>query len=89
MTTRRQRLLIPLPYALVLPAMLLLAACGKPEPPPTERPPEPRAERPNEQQATQLRDAIRQPINQAAAVDAQVQDAAATQRAAIDAQTDL
>ena len=89
MTTRRQRLPIPLPYALVLPAMLLLAACGKPEPPPTERPPEPQAERPDQQQATQLRDAIRQPIDRAKAVDAQVQDTAATQRAAIDAQTDL
>ena len=71
MTTRRQRLPIPLPYALVLPAMLLRAACGKPEPPPTERPPVPQAERPDQQQATQLRDAIRQPIDRAKAVDAQ------------------
>ena len=89
MNTPRQRRLIRWLPALMLTAICSLGGCSKPEPPPTERPPEPRAERPNEQQATQLRDAIRQPINQAAAVDAQVQDAAATQRAAIDAQTDL
>ncbi len=58
---------------------LLCAACSKPEPPEKERPPEP--------QATELRDAIQQPIDRARAVDAQVQDAAAQQRAAIDAQT--
>ena len=81
MHTPRQRRLIRWLPALMLTAICSLGGCSKPEPPPTERPPEP--------QATQLRDAIRQPINQTAAVDAQVQDAAATQRAAIDAQTDL
>lgn len=58
---------------------LLCAACSQPEPPEKERPPEP--------QATELRDAIQQPIDRARAVDAQVQDVAAQQRAAIDAQT--
>ena len=81
MNSPRQRRLIRWLPALMLSAICSLGGCSKPEPPPTERPPEP--------QATQLRDAIRQPIDQAAAVDAQVQDAAATQRAAIDAQTDL
>lgn len=58
---------------------LLCAACSKPEPPEKERPPEP--------QATELRDAIQQPIDRAKAVEGEVQDAAAQQRAAIDAQT--
>ena len=31
------------PLFLALCALLLLSACGKPEPPPTERPPEPQA----------------------------------------------
>ena len=63
----------------VLALPLLCAACSKPEPPEKQRPPEP--------QATELRDAIQQPIDRAKAVDAQVQDAAAQQQAAIDAQT--
>ena len=63
----------------VLALPLLCAACSRPEPPEKEHPPEP--------QATQLRDAIQQPVDRASAVDAQVQDAAAQQRAAIDAQT--
>jgi hypothetical protein len=52
-------------------------ACRPPEPPPTDEPPEP--------QATQLRDAIQAPIEKAKAVEDQVQDAADTQRAEIEA----
>lgn len=70
----------------ILAVLLACTACSKPEPPETERPPEPQAQRPDEQQATELRDAIQQPIDRAKAVEAQVQDAAAAQQAAIDAQ---
>jgi hypothetical protein len=70
-----------------LAVLLACTACSKPEPPEKERPPEPQAQRPDEQQASELRDAIRQPIDRAKAVEAQVQDAAAAQQAAIDAQT--
>ena len=65
-----------------LAALLCCVACSKPEAPDSERPPEPTAA-----QATEVRDAIRQPIDRAAAVEGQVQDAAAQQAAAIDAQT--
>ena len=47
--------------ALLLLVLLPLAAC-KPEPPPLEQPPEPKA--------TELRDAIKRPIDQAKAVEA-------------------
>ena len=57
-----------------------LAAC-KPEPPPLEQPPEPKAT------ATELRDAIQQPIDKAKAVEAATKEAADKQRAAIDAAT--
>ena len=73
-----------------LAAALLCAACSKPEPPDTERPPEPQAEpaQPADAvDATELRDAIRQPVDRAKAVEGQVEDAAAKQRAAMDAQT--
>ena len=59
---------------------LSCAACSRPVPPPTEKKPEPQAH-------TELRDAIQQPIDRARAVDAQVEDAAAKQRAAVDAQS--
>lgn len=55
-----------------------LAAC-KPEPPPLEQPPEPKA--------TELRDAIKRPIDQAKAVEEATREAAEKQRAAIDAAT--
>jgi hypothetical protein len=55
-----------------------LAAC-KPEPPPLEQPPEPKA--------TELRDAIKRPIDQAKAVEDATREAAEKQRAAIDAAT--
>ncbi len=57
-----------------------LGAC-KPEPPPLEQPPEPKAA------ATELRDAIQQPIDKAKAIEAATQEAADKQRAAIDAAT--
>ncbi len=59
--------------------LLALCACGKPEPPDKERPPEPQAAH------AELREAIRQPIERAKAVEAQVQEAAKAQRKAIDA----
>ena len=57
--------------------LLALAACSKPQPPEKERPVEP--------QAAQLRDAIQAPIEQASHVEADVQQAADAQRAAIEA----
>lgn len=62
--------------ALVL-ACAALAACTKPQPPDKERPVDP--------QATQLRDAVQQPIEQAKGVDAAVGQGAQGTRAAIDA----
>ncbi len=56
--------------------LLLCAACTRPERPDTERPPEPQAA-----------GAIHAPIDRAKAAEGQVEDAAAKQRAAIDAQT--
>ncbi len=61
----------------VLLAALSCAACTRPPPPPPENKPEP--------QATQLRDAIRAPIDKAKAAEGAVQDAADRQKAAIDA----
>lgn len=58
-------------------ACIVLGAC-KPEPPPTEQPPVPKAD-------TQLRDAIKQPLDKAKSVERTVQDGADAQRAAIDA----
>lgn len=58
-----------------------VAAC-KPEPPPLEQPPEPKAT-----SATELRDAIKRPIDRAKAVEAATQEAAEKQRADIDAAT--
>lgn len=58
-----------------------LAAC-RPEPPPTDEPPEPQAE-----QATALRDAMQRPIEQATAAEDAASDAAAAQRAEIEAAT--
>ncbi len=66
--------------AIVL-ALLALCACGKPKPPEKERPPEPQAAH------AELRKVIRQPIERARQVEADVQEAADAQRAAIDAAT--
>ena len=68
---------------LVLLLVSCLAAC-KPEPPPLEQPPEPKA---TAASATELRDAIQQPIDKAKAVEAATQEAAEKQRATIDAAT--
>ena len=57
-----------------------MAGCSKPEAPDTERRPEPQAA-----QATQLRDAIKAPIDQAKQVEAAARTAADAQREAIDA----
>ena len=64
-------------------ALLLatLAACSKPQPPEKERPVEPQAAH-----HTELRDAIKAPIDKARSVEADMQKAADAQRAAIDAQ---
>ena len=61
-----------------------MAAC-KPTPPPTDEPPQPQAVAAPE--ATELRDAIQQPIDKAKAVEAATKEAADKQRAAIDAAT--
>jgi hypothetical protein len=79
--------------AAALATLLLCAACSKPKPPETDRPPEPQAGSGQAatatatSDATELRDAIQQPIDRAKAVDAQVQGAAAKQQAAVDAQS--
>lgn len=65
----------------------VLAACGKPQPPPTDDPPEPQAgSRATARAHTELRDAIQRPIEKAEQVEADVLDAAERQKAAIDAQ---
>ena len=61
-----------------------MAAC-KPTPPPTDEPPQPQAVAAPE--ATELRDAIQQPIDQAKAVESNVQEAADQQASKIDAVT--
>ncbi|HEV8695300.1 MAG TPA: hypothetical protein VGQ93_14120 [Lysobacter sp.] len=60
--------------------LLVLAACSKPEPPEKERPPEPQAK----EEHTELRDAIKAPIDKAKGVEDQVQKAAEDQQKAID-----
>lgn len=62
---------------------ITVCACGKPQPPDRERPPEPQA-----QPGTQASDAIREPIDRARQVEADLKKAADAQRAAIDAATD-
>ena len=61
-----------------------MAAC-KPTPPPTDEPPQPQATAAPE--ATELREAIQQPIDQAKAVESNVQEAADQQASKIDAVT--
>ena len=67
--------------ALLALSLIGLSAC-KPEAPPTDEPPEPKAATSD---ATELRDAIKQPIDQAKAVEGVVQEAADKNSAAIDA----
>lgn len=76
-----------LPAACALLLILCTAACSRPEPPPTDQPPEPQAGTPEEQH-TELRDAIQAPIERAKSVEKTVLDAAEKQQAEIDAQTD-
>lgn len=75
--------------AILLPILglpLLLAAC-RAEPPPAERPPEPQAQaQAQAQQAhTQLRDAIKEPLDKARAVEQTLQQAADQQQKQADA----
>ncbi len=58
---------------------LLLVACSKPRPPEKERPVEP--------QATQLRDAMQAPVEQARQAQEEAREAAQAQQEAIDAAT--
>jgi hypothetical protein len=74
-----------LAVAALLSFLLSCVACSKPEPPPTDEPPEPQATAASEH--TELRDAIQAPIDRAKAVEQTVQDAADKQKAEIDAQT--
>jgi hypothetical protein len=67
--------------ALIAFALTGLGAC-KPEPPPTDEPPEPKAVA---AENTELRDAIQKPIDQAKAVEGTVKEAADKNEAAIDA----
>ena len=62
---------------LTLPLLIGLAACGKPQPPETERRPDP--------QASALRDAMSKDLEQAKAAAAATEDAAKAQKAALDA----
>src|SRR5262245_36055051 len=59
--------------------LVLLAGCSKPKPPEKERPVDP--------QATQLRDAMQAPIEQARKAQEEAKAAEQAQRAAIDAAT--
>lgn len=67
--------------ALLALSLIGLTAC-KPEAPPTDEPPTPQAVAADN---TELRDAIKQPIDQAKAVEGVVQEAADKNSAAIDA----
>lgn len=74
----------------LLSVALFLALCGcRPTPPPTERQPEPQAQASarDDAKATQMRDAIQAPLDKAKSVQDTAQQAAETQRAAIDAAT--
>ena len=77
--------------ACAAPALLACAACSRPEPPPTDQPPEPQADTAvaaaDGERHTQLRDAIQRPIDKAKAVEDVTLEAAERQRAEIDAQT--
>lgn len=70
--------------AILAVAMTGLAAC-KPEPPPTDEPPEPKAVA--TARATELRDSIKEPIDRAKSVEDTQLQAADEQKAAVDAAT--
>lgn len=63
------------------------AACSKPEPPDKERPVEPRAGAAVDADPTELRDAIREPVERAGSVEGAVLEAADRQQEVIDAAT--
>jgi hypothetical protein len=69
--------------ALLSCALLALAACSKPQPPEKEQPPEPTAA----QAHSQLGDAIKEPVDKARKVEADLQNAADEQQKAIDVAT--
>lgn len=64
-------------HCLMLLALPLLAACGKPQPPETERRPEP--------QVAAMKEAIAQPLEQAKAAAAATEEAAKVEKGALDA----
>lgn len=68
-------------------ALLAGTACNRPEPPPTDQPPEPQATAATAERHTELRDAIQRPIDKARAAEDVVLDAAERQRRDINAQT--
>lgn len=80
-----------LPAACALLLIMCTAACSRPEPPPTDQPPEPKAQASAQEDTrerhTELRDAIQAPIDKARGVEDTVLDAAEKQKADIDAQT--
>jgi hypothetical protein len=80
-----------LPTACALMLVLCAAACSRPEPPPTDQPPEPKAGATRTDATAQprgaLTEAIQAPIDKAKGVEDTVLDAAEQQRADIDAQT--
>ena len=61
--------------------LLATSACRQPQPPPTDEPPQPQTGA----RATELRDAIRAPVDKAKAAGDTVQEAADRQRTEIDA----
>ncbi len=65
------------PCLLIMLTLPLLAACGKPKPPETERRPEP--------QVAAIQQAIAQPLEQAKAAAAATEEAAKAEKAALDA----
>lgn len=85
----RQRAIDLRLFALPIACALALGACSKPKPPDPEKPPEPQATAatPAPAQATELREAIQQPIDQAKAASEATDAAAKRQREAIDAAT--
>ncbi|MNV32910.1 hypothetical protein D3C71_1242610 [compost metagenome] len=64
-------------HCLMLLALPLLAACGKPQPPETERRSEP--------QVAAMKEAIAQPLEQAKAAAAATEEAAKVEKGALDA----
>ena len=71
-------------------SLLSCAACSRPEPPPTDQPPEPQADTAvaaTGERHTQLRDAMQRPIDKARSVEDVTLDAAERRAAEVDAQT--